>query len=109
MDEKKLMRISDVRFGTVSDYPFLFGLILGFQTEGSGIGCGGKYTINMSKECKWESPLDRAKAIEKMCDEVVAILEQAKVNSVAELKGIPVEVEIKDNCFQDFRILTEVL
>ena len=42
-------------------------------------------------------------------DELYEILKDAKVNYVSQLVGKPVEVEIEDNMFKDFRILTEVL
>ena len=37
------------------------------------------------------------------------IIQQAGVDSVEKLKGIPVEVTLENNAFKSFRILTEVL
>ena len=75
---------------------------------GFGICDGGKYTVNYSKECKWEGR-DRDHEITVSLEQVAKILNDAKVNYVSELMNKPVEVTIKDNCFLDFRILTEVL
>lgn len=84
------------------------GIQFGFSMNGSGIMDGGKYTINISKECRW-SEEERKDAITKNVDQIEQILKDAKVNYVSELLGKPVEITIKDNWFQDFRILTEVL
>lgn len=108
MTTKKLGKITFAEFGTIRDYPFLIGLQLGFSIGGSSVMDGGKYTVNISPECKWEE-LNREATITKSIEEVDRILEDAKVNYVSELKNKPVEVTIKDNMFKDFRILTEVL
>ena len=105
----KLGKITNVRFGSIPDYPFLFGIDFDFSLgDGSGISSGGKYTVNISKNCKWSSE-ERKEAIENSIDFIVKILEDAKVNDVYDLKNKPVEVYIQDNTFVDFRILTEVL
>lgn len=109
MTEKVLGKITSAKFGMVGDYPFLFGLQLYFSLgDGTSIGCGSKYTINIGKDCRWEES-DRQEAITKKIDELYEILNDAKVEYVSQLVGKPVEVEIKDNTFKDFRILTEVL
>jgi len=40
---------------------------------------------------------------------VLKLLGEANVESIDQLVGKPVEVEVKDNTFHNFRILTEVL
>lgn len=110
MDGKILGKIESVEFGFVRDYPFLFGLQLTFSLgDGSGVGTGSRYTVNISDECKWVAPNAREKAITKLIDEVASIMEDAKVNDISELKNKPVEVTIEGNTFARFRILTEVL
>ena len=37
------------------------------------------------------------------------LLNDAKVDSVDKLKGIPVEVTLEDNTLKEWRVLTEVL
>lgn len=109
MVEKVLGKITKAEYGMVSDYPFLFGLQLYFKLgDGTSIGCGSRYTINIGKTCKWSTE-ERQYGITKSVDEVFKILKDAKVNYVSKLVGKPVEVTIESNTFKDFRILTEVL
>lgn len=106
---KELGKITSAEFGSVSDYPFLVGLILSFGGDGWGEGDGGRYTVNIGDACKWSSPTERQETIAHMVDQVNAILTAAKVDSVSGLTGKPVEVTFDGNMFKDFRILTEVL
>lgn len=108
MVTKELGKITFAEFGTVRDYPFLIGLQLGFRMGGSAVMDGGKYTVNISPECKW-TELNREVTITKTIEEVDRILKNAKVNYVSELLNKPVEVTMESNTFKDFRILTEVL
>lgn len=106
--EKHLGKIAKAEFGQVSDHPFLIGLQLTFEGNFGGIGDGGRYTINISPDCRWEHS-ERADAIVRIIEHVNSILTDAKVNYVSQLKGKPVEVTIENRMFKDFRILTEVL
>ncbi len=110
MKYKKLGKITNAQFGALNDRPFLFGLHLYFESgDGLSVGDGGQYMVNMSKECKWENDKERKEEIEKIMDFVYNLLEVAKIDSVSELVGIPVEITYEGNCFCDFRILHEVL
>ena len=111
MDGKVLGKIKSAEFGFVRDYPFLIGLQLYFSLDGgsAGIGCGGKYTVNISKECEWTSEEERNKVFSIAIERVAELLNTAKVKNVSELVGKPVEVNITKNSFESFRILTEVL
>ena len=109
MKEKILGKIDFAEYGTYPDRPFLMGLQLGFKMQFGGVGDGAKYTVNMSKDCKWDSQKEREQTITKYVDDVYELLKQAKVNYVSELKNIPVEIILENNTFKDFRILTEVL
>jgi hypothetical protein len=106
--EKVLGKITYAEFGQYNDRPFLFGLQLIFEGSFGGIGCGGRYLVNISPECKWD-PLERLQAIENMVVSLDKILSDAKVNNVSQLEGKPVEVTIENRTFKDFRILTEVI
>ena len=109
MTEKILGKITFAEFGTIRDYPFLIGLQLGFDLAGgASIMDGGKYTVNISPECKWQEH-SRADTIVKTVEFVNKILKDAKVNHVSKLINKPVEVTIEKTTFKDFRILTEVL
>ena len=109
MNRKMLGKIDFAEFGTIRDYPFLIGLQLGFSGKGWAIMDGGKYTVNINPDCKWDSATERSEAMLEVLEFVDDILEQAGVNHVSELKNKPVEVTIENNTFKDFRILTEVL
>ena len=112
MIEKFLGKIEKAEFGTIVDYPFLMGLQLTFSLSGgcAGVGDGGEYTVNMSKECKWEGgEIERNAKVYMRQHELYELLKRAKVNFVSELKNKPVEVTLEDYTFKDFRILTEVL
>ena len=109
MTEKILGKITSAKYGMVCDYPFLFGLQLYFKlSDNTSIGCGSRYTINISKACTW-GKCERQEAITRNVDEIHKILSDAKVCYVSELINKPVEVTIENNAFKDFRILTEVL
>lgn len=105
---KELGKITFAEYGTIKDYPFLIGLQLGFHMDETTVMDGGKYTVNISPECKW-GIFDREDTITKSVEEINRILKDAKVNYVSELVNKPVEVIIENNMFKDFRILTEVL
>lgn len=109
MTEKILGKITKAEYGIVGDYPFLFGLQLYFRlSDGTSIGCGSRYTVNIGEACKWTTE-ERQCGITKSVDEVHKILKDARVCYVSGLVDKPVEVTIEKNTFKDFRILTEVL
>lgn len=109
MTEKILGKINFAEYGTINDYPFLIGLQLGFKLgDGCGIMDGGKYTVNIGKQCRWEEH-ERTTAVTATVEQVNQILKDAKVNYVSQLINKPVEVTIENSTFKDFRILTEVL
>ena len=109
IDGKILGKIDFAEYGTFKDYPFLIGLQLGFKLgDGGEIMDGGKYTVNIDKQCRWEES-DRVIAVTASIEKVHQILKDAKVNYVSQLINKPVKVTIEKNTFKDFRILTEVL
>ena len=109
MTGKILGKIISAEYGMVDDYPYLFGLQLYFKLgDGTSIGCGCRYTINIGEACRWTIE-ERQHAITESVDKVHQILKDAKVCHVSQLMGKPVEVEVERNTFKDFRILTEVL
>lgn len=109
MEKKFLGKITSAEFGKINDYPMYMGLLLEFTLDGNRhVGDGGKFTINMSKDCKW-SAKERRDAIEEQMDTIYKLLNDAKVRTVSQLKDKPVEITVENNTFKDFRILTEVL
>lgn len=97
------------------DVKLIRGCFLGidftFSLNGGsrGICSGGKYTINVSKECKYDGVIERNEAYAKGLEYISRFLKEAKVDRVQQLKNLPVEVTIENKNFKDFRILTEVL
>ena len=109
MTRKVLGKIDFAEFGTIKDYPFLIGLQLGCKLgDGGCVMDGGKYTVNIDKQCRWEES-ERQQAITVNIEDVYRTLNEAKANYVSQLINKPVEVEIEANTFKGFRILTEVL
>lgn len=109
MTGKILGKIDFAEYGTNKDRPFLIGVQLGFKlADGCGVMCGGKYTVNIDKACKWKEA-EREHTVTATVEQLYELLKAAKVNYVSELVNKPVEVTIEDNWFKDFRILTEVL
>jgi hypothetical protein len=109
MEEKVLGKIDFAEFGLYPDRPFLMGLQLGFKMQCSGVMDGGRYTVNISPECRWDSEEEKYSAMGKILLHLNKILNDAKVNFVSELLDKPVEITLKNSTFQSFRILTEVL
>ena len=88
------------------------GLELTFSLNGgeSEVSSGGKYTANTSERCEYETRT-REEAYSESFEFIKKTLKKAGVDSVSELKGIPVEVVVGDagGAFKTFRILEEVL
>lgn len=109
MDGKFLGRITFAEYGQCPDRPLMFGLQLGFKFAGSEAYDGGRYVENISEEYEWDSDDQRQKIFMENLEKLNRILTNAKVRYVSDLKGRPVEIYIKNNTFEEFRILTEVL
>ena len=107
MVEKHLGKILNAEFGFDKDYLHLYGLYLTFEFDGCGV-CGTMVT-NISDGCKWDELDGRKNALENQALNINKVLKDAKVNYVSQLKGKPVEIELDNNMFKSFRILTEVL
>ncbi|MGH1313721.1 hypothetical protein ACQVWH_12360 [Bacillus toyonensis] len=110
MDGKFLGKIVKAEFGTNRDRPFLMGLQFEFRFDGnSGVNCGGRHLVNVSEHCKWDSQEQKNTAYQKVLKDLQTILDEAKVNTVSELAGKPIEITIENQMYKEFRILTEVL
>ena len=60
MVTKELGKITFAEYGTIRDYPYYIGLQLGFRMNGSAVMDGGKYTVNISPECKWKKRIEKS-------------------------------------------------
>ena len=110
MNGKFLGKIVKAEFGSFPDRKFLVGLQLTFKFDGnSHVSDGGRYTINVSDNCNWETEEDKNVAYQKVLKHLSMVLEEAKVNYVSELINKPIEIEIEGQTFKSFRILTEVI
>ena len=108
MNEKFLGKITQAEYGKYPGHEYLMGIKLELSFDGYGVGCGGKYMVNMNPKCKW-SKEERTDTIVNSVEHIKQILDDAKVHYISELVGKPVEIEIKDSVLKGFRILTEVL
>ncbi|WP_255287496.1 hypothetical protein, partial [Bacillus sp. AFS075034] len=110
MDGKFLGKIVKAEFGAWRDRPFMMGLQLEFRFDGNcGVNCGGRHLVNISEQCLWDSEEQKHQAFQKLLEETNGILKDAKVSTVSELVGKPIEITIEDQMYKEFRILTEVL
>jgi len=113
---KELGKISKVTFGKGGYQECQFGLFIHFEFKGSGCFTSVESgwdaeSIKHSDNCKW-SEQDRANGHDELCRKVSKILKDAKVDSVHELEGKPIEAQFDEVGFgtlKDWRILTEVL
>lgn len=109
---KSLGKITYARFGIGGYQECMIGLTLFFQGEFGGIGTDfmvwDPNMIKVSEHTKWTEE-SRGKQMEDIMRKVSDLLFKAKVDCVTKLIGVQVEVEIENQRFKSFRILTEVL
>lgn len=106
---KKLGKIKEVDVKLLRNV--YLGLEFTFSLNGgeSEISSRGKYAANTSKSCNYGTKT-REEAYSQTFDYIRRILQEAGVDAVSKLKGMPVEVILSDSgIFSDFRILKEVL
>lgn len=107
---KELGKIKFVRLGFGGYQEAAFGLVLEFEMKGSGVGTfiSGGWNFKPSEHAKWTED-DRRKSQSDLCMEIIDILKKAKVDDVAKLKGIPVELSFDGLMLKSWRVLEEVL
>ena len=106
----QLMKINSVYVGLGGYQNAQIGIWFDFVgSDGCGVGDGeGMWATEWSKHCKW-SEQDRIDTFGKLMMKIAGWLNEAKVDSVDQLKGKPVEVTFDGNQLKSWRILTEVL
>ncbi len=110
--EKELMKISNVYVGMGGYQEVQMGIWFQFSGKGSGVGTGyGFWACDRTEGSTQWTEEDRIKFFGDLMMKISKWLEQAKVDSVDKLKGIPVEVTFDRpyGKLTDWRILTEVL
>jgi hypothetical protein len=109
--KKELGKIESVSFGYGGYQGVMFGMSLTFEGKGWGVSTFDGFwgpDIEVSGHTKW-TEADRSKHYDEVMRKVAATLKQAKVKSVDDLKGIPVEVTFDQGTLVGWRILEEVL
>jgi hypothetical protein len=111
--EKRLGRIESVKFGLGGYQGAMLGLHVTLSSR-SGWGVNDSRAnwdaeqISCTEHSKW-SESDRDGWYAEIMRYVSTLLKEAKVNSVDELKGTPIEATFDGNMLKEWRILTEVL
>jgi hypothetical protein len=100
-------------FGGYQDVQIGLFLVLGSDKESwgvhTGIEGGWSTKVDCSEHCKW-TETDRDGQYATMVRKIQDVLKAAKVESVDQLLGKPIEAMFKDfNTLHDWRILEEVL
>jgi hypothetical protein len=108
----KLGKIQAVRFGRGGYQDAQIGIHFTFGAKGWGCGDSRSFwdptMIKCNSHCKWtETNRDDEYAL--IVRYVSDLLAQAKVSSVDELKGKPVEITFDGNILKSWRLLTEVI
>jgi hypothetical protein len=110
--EKRLGKITSVSFGLGGYQGAMLGLHISLGNDGWGVsdtkGNWDSEQIKCSEYSKWTES-DRDKWYSDIMRYLSKLLKDAKVNSVHELKGKPVEVTFDGTLLKEWRILTEVL
>lgn len=114
MERKELGKIEKVKFGKEGYDNVMLGLSLTFSGQGWGVSTFlGAWDYSFIKDPKegsyrWTEE-ERTKSMIDMLNRVSDTLSKAKVDSIVELEGIPVEVTFENSLLKDWRILEEVL
>jgi hypothetical protein len=110
--EKKLGKIESVSFGLGGYQGAMLGLHVTLGNGSWGVGDTranwDSEQIECSDHSKWTEE-DRDGWYAEIMRYVSSLLKDAKVDSVDQLKGKPVEVTLDGNMLKSWRILTEVL
>lgn len=110
--EKRLGKITSVKFGLGGYQGAMLGLHVSLGNNGWGVNDStanwDAEQISCSEHSKWTES-DRDGWYSEIMRYVSKLLKEAKVNSVDELKGKPVEATFDGNMLKEWRILTEVL
>lgn len=109
---KELAKISSIHLGMGGYQDAMFGVSIGFSGKGWGVadfrGTWGTDT-KVTKNTKW-TEAERSKHFADVMRDINKWIQQAKVQHLDQLKGIPVEVEFDDSrTLKSWRILEEVL
>lgn len=110
--ETKLGRLENVKFGLGGYQDACLGLHVTIAGKGWGVG-SSKDTwdcnlIKWSERCNWTEET-RSKQYGEIMRYMSGLLKDAKVTSIDQLNGKPVEATFEGNTLICWRILTEVI
>jgi hypothetical protein len=109
---KELGKIQSVRYGHGGYQDAMLGISFALGGSGWGVGDFWGYwapsLIDCGEHCKW-TEADRDADMAKTARRIDALLKDAKVNDVAKLAGIPIEVTFNGMTLESWRVLGEVL
>lgn len=109
---KELGKIKKASFGLGGYQGAMIGIH--FDLGGKGWGAGDTIsawdaeTVSHSEHSKWTEE-ERSTQYADIMRQVSKFLSDAKVSTVTELVGIPVEIIFDGNTLKEWRILTEVI
>lgn len=109
--EKKIGKIQNIKFGKGGYQNAMIGISvdLGSDTKHWGVGdFKGAWGMERKFEMNWTEE-DRIKQLGELVIWFNDLLEKAKVETLNELIGKPVEVTFEDDQLTEWRILSEVL
>ena len=107
--ERKLGKIQFIKFGHGGYDGAQIGI--SFTLGGDGWGTAdfwGHWAGQRSENHKW-TDMSRWADLGRVIMRIDNLLNEAKVNSIIELKGIPIEVIFQNNHLKSWRVLTEVV
>lgn len=114
MIEKKIGKITSVKFGRGGYQDAMIGLSVGLGSDKESWGVGDfkgfwdPQTIPVTQHTKWNEET-RSAGLADMVRFVSKILSEAKCETVDQLKGKPVEVTFEGMTLKEWRILTEAI
>lgn len=111
--EKLLGKIASIHYGLGGYQDVQLGLSVSLEGKGWGtntfIGIWDYSHIPSPTDVyKWTEG-DRTNKLIEVNRKISELLKQAKVSTIDQLKGIPIEARFECNTLKDWRILTEVL
>lgn len=108
---KRIGKIQSVAFGMGGYDDAMLGLTVTLGSDKDSWGVGdfkGTWACEPGKYTKWTLQ-DQTEHWGTMVRWIGELLAAAKVSTVSDLKGIPVEVTFDDNLLKSWRILTEAI
>lgn len=109
MERKELGKINKVRFGFGGYQDAMIGITFDLGGQSWGVGdFWGQWYRDPDEHCKWTRET-QVNSLGEMVLRIRTLLVDAGVESVEQLKGVPVEVSFENMTLKSWRVLKEVL